>query len=57
MNSCIGIGIVSAMLPCFAVTHLQDVLRLEHRFGCFRGQVLLMSVGMRWRNMMEKSEK
>ncbi len=44
MNRCIGSRVVWAILPCVAATHSQDVLRLEHRFGCLRGQVLWASV-------------
>ncbi len=32
------------MLLCFAGAHLQDVLLLEHRFDCYKGEVLLVSV-------------
>ncbi len=32
------------MLLCFAGAHMQDVLLLEHRFDCYEGEVLLVSV-------------
>ncbi len=32
------------MLLCFVAVHLQDVLRLEHRFHCVEDEVLLVSV-------------
>ncbi len=36
--------VVRMVLLCSAGVHLQDVLLLEHRFGCTQGEVLLMSV-------------
>ncbi len=36
--------LVRMMLLCCAGAHLQDVLLLEHRFDCDRGEVLLVSV-------------
>ncbi len=32
------------MLLCFAGAHLQDVLLLDRRFDCHKGEVLLVSV-------------
>ncbi len=32
------------MLRCFPGVHLQDVLLLERRFDCYKGQVFLVSV-------------
>ncbi len=39
-----GSKVVRMMLPCFGGVHLQDVLLLQHRFHCKKGQVLLVSV-------------
>ncbi len=39
-----GNKMVGMMLLCFGGAHLQDILHLDNRFDCTKGQVLLVPV-------------